>query len=599
VTLAGFFPPVLALALTAYVLGRTATRRFVFAGRGERVAVSSALGLALAAHLLLLLGFAKLLRPWPVLLLAVLIHAAGVPAWREIWGDLRRASQLPRWVWPAALVLLAPLVLLALYPPTAFDATMYHLPFARAFAGTGGVPYLADRRFPVFPQAGEILFAAAMLFGRDVAAHGIQLVSTVLAAALTVLWGREVFPFWPPAGWLAGALLLGGPIVVHLATTAYVEAGLMLFATASLYALDRWRRSGGREWLVLAALFGATAADVKYLGLFFVGAAGLTVVLAGGGRRSPAARLRDGLLFAAVAAAVLAPWYLRIYLHTGNPLFPFLPQVFGGKPWESLPHRVIFDPLPWRLLRWLRLPWDVTFARRLYNQQPPFSPVYLAALPLLIYGAMRDARVRWLLAVASLYALGFTWLPADSRYLLPVLPLLGLAVAGSLAVLDRPVLQGRAAALALCLSCLVPGWLYAVYRVARQGPPPVTVEARDTYLAARLPLYPALAWLNRTRGDAYTVWAFHAENMVYFADGGFLGDWSGLASYARVLAGPPDADSLHRRLRELGATHLLVPTGAVLSGLDDAALRRRFELVYQDAAARIYALDGSHRTLPP
>jgi hypothetical protein len=243
--LAGFALPLLGLVLTAYVLGRTLTRRVSFTGRLERGAVATTLGLALAAHLLLLLGLAGQLKPLPVLLLAAAVHLVGIPAWRELLADLRANSRPPRWVWPAAVVGLAPLIVLSLYPPTGFDATMYHLPFARAFAETGGVPFLADRRFPVFPQASEVLFAVVMLFGRDVAAHGIELLATLLTAALLVAWGREAFPSYRPAGWLAAAVFLGGPIVIGLGTAAYVEAGLTLFVVASVYALW-WRCSAPR-----------------------------------------------------------------------------------------------------------------------------------------------------------------------------------------------------------------------------------------------------------------------------------------------------------------------------------------------------------------
>jgi hypothetical protein len=560
-----------------------------FAGRLERWAVSTALGLALLAHLLLLLGLAGLLTPLPVLLLAVAIHAVGAPAWRELWADLR---------WPrllmglSAAVGLAPLILLALYPPTGFDATMYHLPFARAFAESGGVPYLVDLRFPVFPQANEVLFAVVRLFGRDVGAHAVQLFATLLTALLLVVWVRD------RKDWLAAALFLGNPIVVYLAATGYIEAGLTLFVTASLYALDRWRGGGGRGWLALAAVLGATAADVKYLGLFFLGIAGLTVLLGGPCPRPWSARLRDGLLFAAVAAAFLAPWYLRSYWHTGNPIFPYLTQVFGGSLWQSLPRPEIGEALPPRLVRWARIPWDVVFERGRYGQMPPFSPVYLAALPLLAFGAVRDARVRRPLWIAGLYALVFTWLPSDSRYLVPILPLASLALAGSLAsaVHRWPRLApSRRLAGALCLGCLLPGWLYAGYRVARQGTLPVSPAAREAYLAHALPLYPAIAWLNRTRGSAYTVWALHAEHMAYFADGRFRGDWVGLASFERVLRGLEGPADLHRRLRGLGVDHLLVnllvyTRQEAQPFPQDGELRRWFEPVYEDGAARVYRL---------
>lgn len=576
------------LAVTAYVLGRLVTRWPVlglsFRDRLERDVVSAALGLALLAHLLLCLGFVGLLGPWTLLLLTFLIHACGLRIWS---GGLR-----PRLAWVlAALAAILPMALLASYPPTAFDATMYHLPFARAFAESGGMPFLPDLRFPVFPQANEILFAAVMLFGGDVAAHGVQLFATLLIVGLLIAWGRGAWS--PAAGWLAAAVFLGNPVVVHLAASAYIEPGLALFITAGIFALDRWRRGGGRGWLVLAAAFTATAADVKYLGLFFLTVAGLVVIVVGGRSRPAAARVRDTLLFSGVAAAFLAPWYLRIYIHTGNPLFPYLPRLFGSSVWTA---KMSPDPGEMgfgQLVRLVRLPWDLVFERKSSGGQPPFSPVYLAALPLLAAGAVRDSRVRFPLLIAGAFGLVWTRLPPDSRYLVTVLPLASLAVAGAAA----PWLgRSRRWAAVLCLGCFLPGWLYAGYRVQSQGAPPVTAEQREAYLARKLAVYPALAHLNRTRGSRYTVWSLYAENMVYFAEGRFLGDWVGSASFPRVLAGARDARAFHGALRRVGATHLLIPVRSVSGGAvtppipEDAAFRRWFRLVYQDQGARVYEL---------
>lgn len=592
-TVASWIVAVALLAVTAHVLGRRVADwpglGLSFQDRLERDAVSATLGLALIAHLLLLLGLAGLLRPWPVAFLTAGIHTLSFSAWRERIAEIR-----PRPVWAlVAVVGGLPLILLALYPPTAFDATMYHLPFARAFVESGGVPFLPDLRAPVFPQANEVLFAVAMLSGADVAAHGVQLFATLLTAGLLVAWGRGAFPSWPAAGWLAAAVFLGNPIVVHLAGTGYIEPGLALFVTAGIFALDRWRRGGGWGWLALAATFTATAADVKYLGLFFLGVAGLVVIFAGGRSRPAAARCRDAILFSAVAAAFLAPWYLRIYAHTGNPLFPYLPGLFGDNLWAAKMSPDPGAPGLGQLVRLARLPWDLLFERQRAGGQPPFSPVYLAALPLLAAGAVRDSRVRFPLLVAGAFGLAWTRLPPDSRYLVAVLPLASLAVAGAAAPW---IGRSRRWAAVLCLGCFLPGWLYAGYRIQRQGPPPVTPERREAYLARELPVYPALAHLNRTRGSGYTVWALHAENMVYFTQGRFVGDWVGPASYSRVLTGARDAGSLHAALRRPGATHLLIPErlaggGRVTPPLpEDAAFRHWFRLVYQDPGARVYEL---------
>jgi 4-amino-4-deoxy-L-arabinose transferase-like glycosyltransferase len=590
------------LAATAWVLGCLLSRSLPLAGV-ERVVLPAVLGVAGLGYLAFLLGLVHALTRPALLVALAALHLAGWRFWRAAWGalrgSLRRLWEHPRrWSFALlALLLVLPLFLLALYPPTAFDATLYHLPDARAFARSGALPFLSALRFPVFPQLDEVLFAAVLLLAGDVAVHLLQLLATLLTAGLLVAWGEAALS--RRAGYLAAAAYLGSPIVVHLGTSAYVEAGLTLFTTAALYALWRYqmasgRASGssdgmedggsyGRGWLALAAVFAASAAGVKYLGLFFLAAVALAVVLP---RRR---RLADLLLFAALAAALLAPVYGRILYYTGNPVFPFLPGLFGHSAWDLGNLR----PPPASLSAALRqavetlatLPWDVVVARSRTGLQPPYSPLLLPALPLLVF-ALRDRRVRPWLLLAFAYTAVFPLLWPDARYLLPALPLLCLALA---AVLNRlaPARWG----IALSILLLLPGWLYAGYRLARQGVPPATAQARERYLAARLPLYPALAWLNREGGQEYTVYAFFAENMTYFAAGTFLGDWLGPARFTELLPAWHDPQALWQRLRALGAGYLLVPRDrGGLAIPDSLAWRQRFRLVYADSQAVIFAL---------
>ncbi|HTG35460.1 MAG TPA: hypothetical protein VLB76_21265 [Thermoanaerobaculia bacterium] len=598
---------VLVLAVTALVLGRLLTGELE--RPVERWAVPMACGLAVLAHLGLLLGLVGLLRPAPMLAVLAAIHLLGIPVWRGLWGMLWGMMTAPRWRHVVLAVAgLLPFFLLALYPPTAFDATLYHLPFARGFVESGGVPFLADLRFPVFPQANEMLFALVMLFAPDLAAHGVQWLLTMLTAALVWAWGRDAFVSpgddHAAAGWLAAAVFLGAPIVAHLASSGYIEAGLTLFATAALYAVRRWRDSGERRWLVLSALFAATAADVKYLGLFFLGVIGLTVLLGRFPERGTRARWVSALLFSAVAAAALAPWYGRIYAWTGDPVFPFFPRVFDVGDWAPIRFRSFLTPkqevtpgalLGKRLFDLVRLPWDVVFNRARYGVQPPFSPVYLAALPIALLAAVRDSRQRRLLALAAVYAFACLALPADSRYLVPATPLLSLSTAGAvLPWLRRGPRRQAVLTAGLCVACFLPGWLYTFYRFHRQGPLPLTHDQREAYLARWQPVYPAIAYLNRVLGSGYALWALHAENMTYYAKGRFLGDWIGPGRFDRMLPGLRGPEDLHGRLRRLGADHLLTThQGLDLPFPEDAAFRRWFQPVYADPNAHVYRLKKS------
>jgi hypothetical protein len=579
----------LLLAATAWVAGRTALRRLDSGEGWERLAVPGALGLTILAHVFLALGFCGLLSRGPVLAVLVAVHLLGFRAWREVlsfgwWRPLSRVGGEVGWgraATAAGLLAFAPLFVFSLYPPTAFDETLYHLPYAEAFARTGGVPFLPDLRNPVFPQLEELLQAAVLLFAGDVATHLVQLLAVLLTAALLAGWGRRAGG--PAAGWLAAGLFLGNPIVAHLAGTGYVEPGLTLFATAAVYSLERWRESGGDGWLILAAVFAGSAGGVKYLGLYFVGLVLLGVLLITVRER----RWRDLLVAGLAVLAVLAPWYGRILYYTGNPIFPFFPDLFPGppSPWDpgGLP---VPRGLEERLIAFLRLPWDVVLDRSAVGNQPPYSPAWLLGLPLLVVGFVREARVRRLLAAGAGYALIFLLLPPDARYLVAVLPLLSLALA--LAVAAR---VSRRLAAALALVVLLPGWLYAGYRIWLQGPVPATAQAREEYLVRQLPVYPAVRSLNRSLGSRYTVYAFNAENMTYFADGRFLGDWNGPARYARLIPHLQEPAALWRELRTLGADHFLVAKGTgVHLPVDDPAFPRWFRQVYSDSAADVYAL---------
>jgi len=583
------------LTVTIYVTGRLITRRLPGHGEDrdawERFSVfgaAVALGLGVWGSLGLILGFAGLLSRGPLLAALVAIHIAGLGVWREIgrgarsfWsGEGRRRRLL---VLLGLAVVLAPLIALSFYPSTAFDETMYHLPFARAFVRSGGLPFLPELRMPVFPQLGELVYAEVLLLADDIAVHGVELLATVAVAALLIGWGRKATGA-ASAGWLAAAIWLGNPLAVYLSGTAYLEPCLALFATAALYAQERWRESASRGWLGLAAGLAGAAAGTKYLGLVFIGLVVLFAVIASPRQR----RLSNLALVLLVAVTVAVPWYARIVYYTGNPVFPFFAGLFGAPTVWDWPqaHRSFLE----RLIAFIRIPWSVVFERHEVGYQPPHSPVYLLGLPFLAVGAWRDPRVRRLLAAVLVYALLFLILTPDARYLVTVLPVLSLALALSASPFIARRSRPRFAAV-LAAVVLLPGWLYAGYRLVLQGPVPVTPPARDRYLAERLPIWPTVRFLNRTRGSGYTVYAFHAENMVYLAQGRFLGDWNGPGRFSLVQPLTRDPAALHAKLRQLGADCLLVvDDSGVVIPYDDPVFRDRFHRIYSDGVAEVFEI---------
>jgi len=585
--LAGHLAVLMALSLMAGALGCVVLRT-IACSRLERWVFGGALGLGVLGQAALLLGLCGALRRGPVAALAALALVGCWCSRRAPAGDGAPEATRPRRRQVAvglalAAAALTPLFLAALYPPTAFDETLYHLPTARAFAESGEVRFLSDLRVPVFAQLGDLLMATVLLWSGETATHLVALLATLLTAGLLAVWGRRLGR--PLAGACAAALFLGNPVVVYLAGTGYIEPELALFITGAMFAADRWREARDPRWLVAAAFLAGCAASTKYLGLPFVAVVALWPLLyAPHGRRG-----RDTSLALLVAAAAMAPTYARLVYWTGNPVFPFLPEVFGTSPWASLEATAAG---PWQRLRSsVTLPWDVVFRRVAAGWMPPHSPLYLLGLPLLAIGGWTMPWVRRMILLCAAYLLVA---PANARYAVAVLPLasLALAVAGA-GILDRvprQALRSRVSAWTLCVLLFLPGWLYAGYELRRGGPLPVTATAREAYLLARLPVYPAIRYLNQTRGERYVAYQVGAEQMLYFARGRLLGDHTGPASYAKLLTGAPDAEAVIQRLRGWGVDHLVVAREArrVLPG--DPATWHGVRRVYSDAHAEVFEL---------
>jgi len=281
--------------------------------------------------------------------------------------------------------------------------------------------------------------------------------------------------------------------------------------------------------------------------------------------------------FMGVAILALAPWYGRNLAQTGNPVFPLLPDVFGPNAWMTPDDRSIWESgprnipasvtgyaasraretvlPPQRLLQW---PLRAAYHPEAFGGQPTLSPWLPLLIVLAILGAIVDRGLRPALAFAA--ALFAATTAHDPRLLLPAVALLGgVAAVGATRSLERlGVLRVRVAASLLAVLLAGPGALYAAWKVARQGSPPAQPAEREAYLSRSLRGYPLLALLNRTRGSNYTVYALFLENLAYYCEGRFLGDWVGPYRYPRVVRAFGSGSTLRKELDAMKVDDLLV-----------------------------------------
>jgi hypothetical protein len=506
-----------------------------------------------------------------------------------------------------------PMLALALYPPTVFDALSYHLPYARAFAESGALVTVETLQLSVFPQLYEVIVTLPFLLVDDVAAEAVALLPAALIALLVAAWARRESPgssVDSDAGAWAAALWLGNPLVVWMATQAYVDLALALFVVAGFLCLERWRaraRLDPRSGLVLLGglLLGA-ACGVKYLGLPFAGLGALYVL----GCSARGGRARALGIFTLSVLVVAAPWYLRIAVETGNPVFPFLSSVFGGEPWSATLENEHGDPndimalvagLTRRLLdegpAWLlSLPVRVTWDRATFRHEAPLSPWTVVMAAAILWRSWRDRRSAWLLAGAAFYALALLYTTLqDLRYYLPLAATLAAGGAVALHRLPLPRRRTRLAQAAVISAFLFPGVFYGVYKVVELGPPPLGVAAREAFLGRWVVGFRALRELERQVGLGQTVYGYDFGPVRYYARGRYIGDRHGAYGWGGLPGMLEDPARLRAQLVTWGVDHLMIPpaSGRVLR---ESAC---FQLRYQDEEALVLSVKRAQGPLFP
>ncbi len=560
----------LALGAAVYVSGRVLLPSPREGGDALAVLAAFVVGVAYVAGSAFLLAATGFLTGEGLLVAAALLAVAA--AARRI--PPRRLAPPRLRPWPTTASLAAFVVLLAVLlpffalnvsPPVSWDAAVYHLTLPKLYVAAGGFRPVEMNVYSNWPLLVQLLYAVALLV------HGYTLAKAVhFGFALLVLYAffaacrsrRRPLPRTVP--WLAAAFFLANGVVLYEIRTAYVDlAHAFLFFAAFLF-MEKAARREGREAghaLLLAGLTCGLLTGVKVTGVLAV-----PVIAALYLPRFRLAEARGFLLrFALPAAALWTPWLVKSAVYTGNPVYPFLHSRLGGPDWnvELGAHfeawqrgigmgRGVLDYL-------LLAPRVVLQGKRGYTHfDGEIGTFWIVLVPLALYGACRSGTVRRALGVAGLYFAVWAATSQQTRFLIPILPLLALAGAVTVAELVERLPAWRRTGHGLALAAALGLVVLPAAPLLGAGARTLVVLSRagDELAASVVP--PHLRFVNEhLPQDARLL--FVQTNLGFFCDREYLADSFFEASQvAGYLAGAASADEVEQRLRRRGITHVLV-----------------------------------------
>jgi len=477
---------------------------------------------------------------------------------------------------PVALALIT-----ALAPPIAKDTLLYHFSVPKAFVASGGLVYIEGNIASYMSLSSEMHIVWAMLLG------GVSSPRAAEAAAGAVIWLFLPILLLAVYGWartvnlsrrwslMAALMVAAVPTVYYVAASGYIDLASTLFVTLAIFAFGQWSKTQDRVWVLFAAIFLGTALAAKLITLFIF--APLVLIVLWRARAEPektAKLLASGLAALVLAVVIAAPWYVRTWVETGSPLFPFYTSVWKGDAvgWDAARSSLIqqkdaqYGGLEKTPVDYLLTPLSLSF-----NSQPDLITHFdgvlgvgflfgLSVLGLALWKFELPIEPKIAATVAFISFLFWMFSSQQLRYLLPIFPALAVGVVVAARTISekvggfRSVTIGSIAGLSAVGILVIASWFLQVA-------PTRTVfggETRESFLTRNLDYYPYYELLNAQAGPNSKVWLINMRRDSYHLNAETVGDylfedWT----LKRMVWESSDLAELKTKARSLGVQYVL------------------------------------------
>jgi hypothetical protein len=589
---------------------------------GEKVVIDTAMGLGVLSLVIFTLGALQLFRFTRAFsaILAVVAVWGVVGLVQEYRRNRNKPAQdsgpLSRQLYGILFIILFLAALIPAMLPASmgdWDSLAYHLTVPKLYLQQGGIYRIDIMSHSHFPMLAEMLYIPGLAFRMPGAAKMAGFwIAVLLVGAVAVLAARLAnvshaerseasrpdAEILRPAqnddgarndkyGGMAALAIAGVPMVLWEATTGYIDTATALYMVVAVYFLLGYLDKPERRSLVGCAVAAGFAASTKMTGLAVIPLLAIWLVVDryAGERRI---EWKPAALLVGVALLVCSPWYVKSWIYTGNPVFPFFYSAFGGRGWTpALAHFYAEQQARFGMghgaASFLLLPYDLTFSPGAFYDNPGLyvGPLLLAALPVLLFARYRSPKLKGLfLFFLANVAIWFA-LTQQSRYLIPTFALLGVLVSVLVGQDDR-FRRARAALTAVFVATALFGAWTLAPLITSAAPLVFGQETQDEYLSRAIDTYPAASFINTSLPTGARI-ALFGDTRGFFIDRQFVwADPGHNVEFDRSYSSPAE---LAAYLKSRGVTHALVnfgpwvPTRAKATGV--------WKMVYE-------AIEGGH-----
>lgn len=450
-------------------------------------------------------------------------------------------------------------------PVSACDDLSYHLAVPKIYIQNHGfeyIPYIIHSNWPFLM---EMLYTLGLLLtGQALVPQLFHFLTSVLTVITIYLFGRKYFS--QRTGILASVIFYTTFVVRQNVSIAHIDIGLTFFELLAVYAFVNWFYSEQKKWLILSATGCGLSMATKLTGLFplVILSAGVFYKIIAVNKQSLVKVLKPILLLGTISITIVSPWFLKSYIHTGNPVWPFAYKIFGGANWSPKYDRqfevVVKSHGANRrgFINYLLLPFNLIRHGGDFGYKPQhfFTVFFIYFILFMVFIRKTPQLIKYLLAYSFIYVSLFFQIGQETRFLLPVLPVLSLILAFWV---EQFYTHGKYVFKIFAFCIIIP----LVYRFPltsrshyKRMPMVLGMETRENYLQRSLEVYPIFAWINQNLSNDARVLII-GDLRCFYCDRDYV--WSCPLSQAYINYDLfRSVSDFKNRLKELNITHAAV-----------------------------------------
>lgn len=558
-----------ATGLGQYFFSRTGIR---FNSSDESLFFSFGVGSAIVSYTVFILSALHLLYPAILYASLGLLMMFAVFGWRHsrnpwqlIPGSLPKGIEL---LFFAFLVIVAILLfIMVLTPEIGKDALSYHLAVPKLYLRNHGFYFIEGNIFANYPLFGEMLYLLGLFLHNDILAKGIHfvfLIATLLgmnALISNTLEGRGFFNLSA----LAFVTIPSVFIVSHVANNDLI---VTYYVFGAVLSFINWSKAMQKKWLILSGLFTGLAIACKYTSLLlpFMGVLGILWI---GRQQKLATSEAFGCLFIFVLMLIVSgcPFYIKNFMETGNPLYPFLYSLFSGTGWDVQQARY-YDIFLHNLgmgrefLDYLILPWNLSIHAQLDSARFDgiIGPIFLVMVPFALGMRNTSAELKIIIIYCAISFVFWALSVQQVRYLFHILPFMAV-ISGIVFAYYQKMNKGIFMLFfALISGCLIFN-LYHVVKDFTHIKPWAFVagkEERGKFLERNIASYAIADYVNHNLPLNSRIFLIYMRNFGFLYDRAYFSD-SMFESYTiqKILSQSPSPHDVHRQLKQKNFSHML------------------------------------------